>query len=315
MTSNGLSIEQVQLPEDPRSAHLVAELAAVAQKQDKIAPLSEQFLRGLEDSRLGHVHFLARSEGVIVGCAAVGGDSAEMFIAPKYRGRGYGSALYETVSSVHPGVQVWAHGNLAPAQAIAAAHGLKVVRKLLVMEATESALAATMGEEGEEKGPLLASNFRQAVDKWGSEFVEKQWLKANNEAFSWHPEQGGWDRQRLHRAVEADWFDPEDVLFLWDEGQQGANLAGTKLAGFHWTKWHAEAAPAFGEVYVIGLADAYRGKGLGGRLLGLGLRHMVKKGAHSVILYVESDNKPALKVYSRLGFELAEEHCVWMKGD
>ena len=60
-----------------------------------------------------------------------------------------------------------------------------------------------------------------------------------------------------------------------------------------------------------GLASAFRGRGLGGPLLRLGLEHMVGKGADRVILYVEADNGPAVKVYEDLGFTVAEEHVVW----
>ncbi|MGX1737973.1 mycothiol synthase [Corynebacterium flavescens] len=304
MISNGHSIEHVQLPGNPQRAQLVATLAKEAENQDKIAPFSEEFLKGLKDARLGHQHFLVEDGSTVVGCGAIHGDSAEMFIAPQYRGKGLGSALYAALVAANPAVQVWAHGNLAPAQAIAAAHGLKVVRRLLVMEVSGEALVAAAQAED---SPLPAANLRESTKKWGRQVVEEQWLEANNEAFSWHPEQGGWDLERLHRAMEAPWFDPEDVLFLWDEGPQ--------LAGFHWTKWHTESSPAFGEVYVIGLADSYRGKKLGGPLLTLGLHHLVGKGAHKVILYVEADNAPAVKVYERLGFEIAEQHCVWARGD
>jgi len=304
MISNGHSIEQVQLPADPPRARLVAALAEKAACEDKIAPFSEEFLRGLKDARLGHQHFLVELESTVVGCGAMQGDSAEMFIAPEYRGKGLGSALYAALVAANPAVQVWAHGNLAPAQAIAAAQRLKVVRRLLVMAVSGEALVAAAQAES---SPLPVANLRESTEKWGRKVVEEQWLKANNEAFAWHPEQGGWDLERLHRAMEAQWFDPEDVLFIWDEGPQ--------LAGFHWTKWHTETTPPFGEVYVIGLADSYRGKRLGGPLLTLGLRHLVDKGAYKVILYVEADNAPALKVYERLGFEIAEQHCVWARGD
>lgn len=95
------------------------------------------------------------------------------------------------------------------------------------------------------------------------------------------------------------------MLFLWDTTGESV------LAGFHWTKWHAEETPGFGEVYVVGLASDYRGKKLGGPLLQIGLRRMVEKGAQRVILYVEADNEPALKAYERLGFKVDEEHVVW----
>ena len=301
MTSNAFSITEENLPDSPELESRLEELAEQAERVDGMAPLSEQFLNGLTDSRLQHRHLVAWVDKKPCGVAGLDGSTAELFIAPDFRGQGYGALLYDAAAET-PNLQAWAHGNLPAAQALAHSRGLQVTRKLVVMGRGGEELAAVARPEDV---PLTALNYSESVAKWGQEFVEEQWLKANNEAFSWHPEQGGWDIDRLHRGMEADWFDPADLLFLWD------TAGDPVLAGFHWTKWHAEEAPGFGEVYVVGLAADYRGKKLGGPLLQIGLRRMVEKGAQRVILYVEADNDPALKAYERLGFKVDEEHVVW----
>ena len=301
MTSNAFSITEENLPDSPELASRLEELAEQAERVDGMAPLSEQFLNGLTDSRLQHRHLVAWVDKKPCGVAGLDGSTAELFIAPDFRGQGYGALLCDAAAET-PNLQAWAHGNLPAAQALAHSRGLQVTRKLVVMGIGGEELAAVARPEDV---PLTALNYSESVAKWGQEFVEEQWLKANNEAFSWHPEQGGWDIERLHRGMEADWFDPADLLFLWD------TAGDPVLAGFHWTKWHAEEAPGFGEVYVVGLAADYRGKKLGGPLLQIGLRRMVEKGAQRVILYVEADNDPALKAYERLGFKVDEEHVVW----
>lgn len=301
MTSNAFSITEENLPDSPELASRLEELAEQAERVDGMAPLSEQFLNGLTDSRLQHRHLVAWVDKKPCGVAGLDGSTAELFIAPDFRGQGYGALLYDAAAET-PNLQAWAHGNLPAAQALAHSRSLQVTRKLVVMGIGGEELAAVARPEDV---PLTALNYSESVAKWGQEFVEEQWLKANNEAFSWHPEQGGWDIDRLHRGMEADWFDPADVLFLWDTTGESV------LAGFHWTKWHAEETPGFGEVYVVGLASDYRGKKLGGPLLQIGLRRMVEKGAQRVILYVEADNEPALKAYERLGFKVDEEHVVW----
>ncbi|WP_411706550.1 mycothiol synthase [Corynebacterium sp. LaCa54] len=301
MTSNAFSITEENLPDSPELASRLEELAEQAERVDGMAPLSEQFLNGLTDSRLQHRHLVAWVDKKPCGVAGLDGSTAELFIAPDFRGQGYGALLCDAAAET-PNLQAWAHGNLPAAQALAHSRGLQVTRKLVVMGIGGEELAAVARPEDV---PLTALNYSESVAKWGQEFVEEQWLKANNEAFSWHPEQGGRDIDRLHRGMEADWFDPADLLFLWD------TAGDPVLAGFHWTKWHAEEAPGFGEVYVVGLAADYRGKKLGGPLLQIGLRRMVEKGAQRVILYVEADNDPALKAYERLGFKVDEEHVVW----
>ena len=301
MTSNAFSITEENLPDSPELASRLEELAEQAERVDGMAPLSEQFLNGLTDSRLQHRHLVAWVDKKPCGVAGLDGSTAELFIAPDFRGQGYGALLYDAAAET-PNLQAWAHGNLPAAQALAHSRGLQVTRKLVVMGIGGEELSVVARPEDV---PLTALNYSESVAQWGQEFVEEQWLKANNEAFSWHPEQGGWDIDRLHRGMEADWFDPADLLFLWD------TAGDPVLAGFHWTKWHAEEAPGFGEVYVVGLAADYRGKKLGGPLLQIGLRRMVEKGAQRVILYVEADNDPALKAYERLGFKVDEEHVVW----
>ncbi|MBK4139823.1 mycothiol synthase [Corynebacterium macginleyi] len=303
-----MNITEENLPASPELASSLEELAALTEKADGIAPLSEQFLNGLRDERLHHEHLVAWIDGNPIGVSGRKDSTAELFIAPDYRGKGYGTALYDATAHATTNLEIWAHGNGKPAQALASSRALTVTRTLVVMSIDGSDLesAAHVGVL-----PLQAVDYSEAVDKWGKDTVDKEWLRVNNEAFSWHPEQGGWDLERLHRGMEADWLDPRDVLFFWDENTQGHPV----LAGFHWAKWHEEEDPGFGEVYVVGLAEAYRGRKLGGPLLQIGLQRMVEKGAQRVILYVEADNEPALKAYKRLGFCVDEEHVVWGQCD
>ena len=210
MTSNAFSITEENLPDSPELASRLEELAEQAERVDGMAPLSEQFLNGLTDSRLQHRHLVAWVDKKPCGVAGLDGSTAELFIAPDFRGQGYGALLCDAAAET-PNLQAWAHGNLPAAQALAHSRGLQVTRKLVVMGIGGEELAAVARPEDV---PLTALNYSESVAKWGQEFVEEQWLKANNEAFSWHPEQGGWDIDRLHRGMEADWFDPADLLFL-----------------------------------------------------------------------------------------------------
>ena len=100
--------------------------------------------------------------------------------------------------------------------------------------------------------------------------------------------------------MDTEWFNPDDVLMLWQDAT---------LVGFHWLKRHSDQRA---EVYVVGLADAARGKGLGTPLLTAGIAHMVGGDPMvETILYVEQDNKAAVKAYENLGFEVIERHVVY----
>lgn len=302
-----MDIEQVNLTGDEESARQAKALADTAERADGFAPLSEQFVLGLTDARLGHRHVVVRDGGELVAVAAIEGDTAEMVVHPERRRKGLGTLLYRRLRAEIPGLQVWAHGDLPGARALAGQEELQPTRQLLVMEIAGDAFTAAADFSAPEG--FAKADLRESRERWGAELVDRAWLDVNNDAFAWHPEQGGWDLERLARAQEADWFSDRDVLFLWDE-QPGQ----PRLAGFHWTKWHAEETPGFGEVYVVGLSSDYRGRGLGTPVLTLGLDHLREQGAAKVILYVEADNASAVKVYEKSGFTIAEQHTVYAQG-
>lgn len=274
-------------------------LLAAAAEHDGIAAFSEAFELGLDDARAGHTHLTVEDsggKGAVIACAALAPDgSCELVVDPRRRREGLGTALAEAVRRRDGGAGFWAHGDLPAARALAAELGLTAQRELLVMGVD----AAELGELPAIPDGFEALSYPEAARRFGRERVEEQWLEVNNEAFSWHPEQGGWDLDRLHRGMEAEWFDPDGVRLLYD---------GATLAGFHWTKRHPDGT---GEVYVVGLASRYRGEGMGGPLMRVGLEYLIGVGSPQVILYVEADNEPAVKRYRQLGFAVRERHVVY----
>jgi mycothiol synthase len=147
-----------------------------------------------------------------------------------------------------------------------------------------------VGPEGRgEQAPLAVRPFRPGADEDG-------WLRVNNRAFAWHPDQGGWDRDRLARRLAEDWVDLDGFL-VHDDGD-GA------LDGFCWTRVHPAtgADPALGEIFVIAADPDRRGTGLGRALTLAGLDHLTRRGLQVGMLYVEATNTPGLRLYERMGF-------------
>ena len=283
----------------PDLAEARALLSAV-EAADGVEPFGEAFVLGLSDPAAGHRHLRVLDDGSLVGLAAVADDSAELAVAVDHRRRGAGTALLRAVDElVGKPLPVWAHGNVPGAAELAASSGRRVVRELLQMTASGQAVSG-LGEEEPPAGIRL-EDLPAATARMGEDAVDEAWLAVNNEAFDWHPEQGGWDLERLRRGRSVEWFDPAGVLFAVD-GDTG------EILGFHWTKRHGGGV---GEVYVIGLADAARGRGIGGWLTRAGMRHLRDQGDDRVILYVEGDNEPAVRTYGRTGFEVARRDVMY----
>jgi mycothiol synthase len=144
---------------------------------------------------------------------------------------------------------------------------------------------------------------------------DEAWVDLNAAAFADHPEQGGWTLADLRHRMAEDWFDPAGFFLLVAGGDNSADAAGHgDLAGFHWTKLHTHDTSSarsdghghghepIGEVYVVGVAPAHRGRHLGSALTVLGLRHLRSRGLAQAMLYVDSDNTAAVRTYQRLGF-------------
>jgi mycothiol synthase len=277
----------------PDQVTAVLGLAQRAERADGVAPLSEQ---GLLHVRYGGgrsaADLLVSSDGQLAGYARLDppadGEPAagELVVDPAFRRRGLGRTLAEAMASRagREGLQVWAHGDLPAAAALAAAAGFERTRSLWQMRRP---LAEPVAE------PRLAAGVSVRAFRPGDD--EDAWLALNATAFASHPEQGAWSRADLEQREQEAWFDP-DGFFL--------AVRGDRLAGFHWTKVHpaTDADPAIGEVYVVGVDPAERGTGLGRALTLIGLQHLRDQGLGQVLLYVDESNVAAVRLYESLGF-------------
>lgn len=283
---------------DDGVADEVLALVEEATTADHTAPVSENVLIHLR-GQLGPraAHLLARDPaGHVVGYGYL--DSAdpaeavaELAVLPAARRHGLGAALVRALLERASGgpLRIWAHGEHPGALALADTLGFRQVRTLLQMHRSL-------------REPLPDAEFADDVRLRAFEVGrdEPEFLRVNNAAFSWHPEQGGWDIEQVKTREAKPWFDAAGFLLAVEADDPD------RLLGYHWTKVHPDGAKGggpIGEVYVLGVDPAAQGRKLGGALTLAGLRYLRdERGMTEVMLYVESDNRPAVKVYQRLGF-------------
>lgn len=258
-------------------------------------PLPREFRGGL--------HLLARDGDELIGYGhldtsgdAFGNQVAELIVHPAHRRLGHGARLVdEILAKTDRPLRIWSHGDHPAAVRIAEKAGLARVRELLKMR-----LDATV-ELAEPVWPRGVSvrTFVPGQD-------EAELVAVNGRAFDWHPEQSQLTVAELATTERESWFDPKGFFLAVDP-------AGA-IVGFHWTKVHpGRVGEVVGEVYVVGVDPATQGGGLGRALTLVGLRHLRESGLGETILYVESDNSPAVAVYSRLGFTVAETDVAYQR--
>ncbi|MCP2624115.1 mycothiol synthase [Mycolicibacterium smegmatis] len=275
-------------------------LIDAATTHDGVAPVGDQVLRELGRDRTRHL--LTTDDDRVVGylnLAPAEGDDpamAELVVHPQARRRGIGAAMARTaLAEGGPGARIWAHGNIAAAQAMASSLRLVVVRELLQMRRPLTDL------------PPVPDTPGVRIATYAGPGDDAEILRVNNAAFSWHPEQGGWTEHEIDERRNEGWFDPEGLFQAFDE-QTGS------LLGFHWTKIHDAS---LGEVYVVGVDPQAQGRGLGYTLTLIGLHHLAEKltgPEPTVLLYVEADNSAAVNTYRKLGFEVFSVDAAYAAG-
>jgi mycothiol synthase len=299
----------------------VLALAQAAADRDGVAPLSEHVLlhvryEEVPDAPGAGRDFVLIVDGTIAGYAyldpppprtpqdpdarnAPPADlTGELVVHPDYRRRGLGLALVRELTAAADGyaIRVWAHGDLPAAARLAAAAGFERFRALWQMR------RSLAGWEGLPDQPAFPAGITLRTFRTGQD--EDKWLGLNHRAFATHPEQGAWTRHDLDLREREPWFDPAGFFIAERDGT---------MAGFHWTKVHGSPGTpeSVGEVYVVGVDPGEQGTGLGRALTLAGLRYLRDRGLAEVMLYVDEDNVPAVRLYEGLGFTRSRTDAMY----
>ncbi len=224
-----------------------------------------------------------------MGFALRRGGLVDVAVHPDARGQGVGTALAAAAMPAGRKVEAWSHADHPAAARIAERFGLARERELKIMR--RSLL--------EDLEPVqVPDGVRIRGFEAGD---EDALLEVNASAFAHHPEQGGMTHEDFTERTSESWFDPAGLL-LAVPADDDSDLP--RLLGFHWTKVHSDEEPPYGEVYVVAVNPKAAGRGLGTVLTAAGLEYLRDRHLESVLLYVDGDNDPAIKVYANLGFEV-----------
>jgi mycothiol synthase len=239
-------------------------------------PLDERAVLRLQHHGLEGARLWVEGDGF----ALVREGDLVLAVAPKARGRGLGGRLLARAEEASPAL-AWSHGDHPAAARLAERAGWRRTRDLWVMRRPTSL-------------SLPDLELPDGVRVRGYRDTDADDLLATNAAaFAHHPEQGAMDAAELAERMASDWYDPAGLLVAEDD---------TGMLGFHWTKQHDAAT---GEVYVVAVGPRAQGRGLGRVLTLAGLHHLERTGVEEVLLYVESDNTAAVRLYSSTGFDHA----------
>ncbi len=255
---------------------IVASVRAACVAHDGQDPLDEKAALGLKHRGLEGARLWVEDGGF----ALVREDDLTLAVTPDARRQGVGGRLLALAEEARP-AHAWSHGGHPGAARLAERAGWRRTRDLWVMRRpTATPLPSLELPDGVQVRGYLATD-------------ESDLLATNAAAFAHHPEQGSMDAAELAQRMAEPWFDPAGLLVAVDE---------SGMLGFHWTKQHDAAT---GEVYVVAVGPRAQGRGLGRVLTLAGLHHLAGLGVEEVLLYVESDNDPAVRLYASTGFNHA----------
>jgi mycothiol synthase len=183
-------------------------------------------------------------------------------------------------------LDVWAYNDSEASRALMLSLGLDATRRLLHMHR----------HPGEP--PHLPTPDGAAIRPFRPGDDDEAWLDMNNRIFADHPENGRWTIEDLRSRLEQPWFNPDDFLVLEVDGE---------MAGCCWLKIEERGEDgSIGEVYVIGAAPEFQGRGLGRFLLAQGLERLSKQNVDAVAVYVDQSNERGVALY--WAFEFHHHH-------
>lgn len=291
-----------------RQIDQILEIVISASEIDGARPFSEHVelhLRSGGDRPV--THLIAEDENKnIVGYAhldttdLVAGPSGELVVCPKSRKKGIATLLLKEMKNQisNQPLRLWSHGDTELARNFATKLGFVPVRNVIQMRRS---LFSQIDPLFEIEG-LTFRNFDANNDS-------SKFLELNKKCFAKLPDQANWTLKDLELRLKESWFKADGFVLLENKNKDLVGFCWTKIHGqdhehveYDGHTHHSHGHEPIGEIYVLGVDPEHQGKGIGKLLTLWGLNYLRRAGLDSAMLYVDSNNKNAIDLYTSLGF-------------
>ncbi len=256
----------------------------------------DSMLRSLEvDSQRA---FVADEGGRVVGFVAQ--NLSLVVVHPDERRRGHGTRLVETaLADAHQAGETvlgLASFGRAAAEDFLARRGFAYAHSLWLLALPPDQVVPAPSTRSD----AILREYRRNEDV-------AAYVSLVNASFADHPTPLTVDEALVRHVHAQPDFDPTTIAVVTPRGEP------ERLVGFCRTVLLDEEGERHGDIHLIGVAPAWRGRGLGRDLLRWGVHRLREGGATKLTLTVEARNERALGLYERHGFERVQEWPQWTK--
>ncbi len=237
-------------------------------------------------------------DGRLAGWVVPGDD--DLKVVPAFRRRGIGRQLVEAgrviaAAAERDRLRLWVPRR-PDAEAFAAACGLQRTSSLWQMRLAGRAMATL--DDAAFPATATVRTLRVGQD-------EAPFVALVNRIFLDHPSPIELSLDEVRRIHASPDFDPTTVLIV-EDAVSGAMVGFCRAHPFT----AADGVPS-GEIRLLGVDRAWRGRGLGRAVASWGVAELRRRGAQTVVLAVEGENEGALRLYTDLGFRFGVEWPHW----
>jgi mycothiol synthase len=244
---------------------------------------------------------VALEDGRVVGLCTPRFDNLTVHPEARRRGHGRRLALAARDLAIARGddrLDLHVPTTLPGSTAFAQALGMRYRSSMWQFELTAEAAAAIAP-------PAFPADV--VVRRWDDHIDTdfEAWTAFMRASFEGHPTTMTWTAAVVEHVHAGPSFDPRGILIVSSRDDPGRPVAFTRI------EVEPEAGGILGEVGLIGVLPAWRGRGLGRELLRWGVAELRTRGSRRIVLAVEAANDRATRLYRAHGFEPIIEWPHW----